>query len=63
MPDFINFSMSLIAFDGYIAEFHFVDGEQKDADDFGKTDDNGVRDGGGRVTLKMFECLKPIISA
>ena len=24
---------------------------------------SGVRDGGGRVTLKMFECLKPIISA
>ena len=30
------------AFDGYITEFHFVDGEQKDADDFGKIDDNGV---------------------
>ena len=30
------------AFDGYIAEFHFVDGEQKDGDDFGKLDDNGV---------------------
>ena len=30
------------SFDGYITEFHLVDGEQKDADDFGKTDDNGV---------------------
>ena len=24
---------------------------------------SAVRDGGGRVTLKMYECLKPIISA
>ena len=33
--------------------------------DTGEVDwsNSAVRDGGGRVTLKMYECLKPIISA
>jgi len=29
-------------FDGYLAEFHFIDGDAKASTDFGKTDDNGV---------------------
>ena len=29
-------------FDGYISEFHFIDGTQKAASDFGETNDNGV---------------------
>ena len=31
-----------VPFDGYIAEFHLIDGTQKAASDFGETDDNGV---------------------
>ena len=30
------------AFDGYITEFHFVDGAQKAASDFGEYDDSGI---------------------
>ena len=37
--DTINNSLP---FDGYIAEFHLIDGTQKAASDFGETDDNGV---------------------
>ena len=29
-------------FNGYMAEFHFIDGQQLDPDNFGKYDDNGV---------------------
>ena len=31
-----------VPFDGYIAEFHLIDGTQKAASDFGEFDDNGV---------------------
>jgi hypothetical protein len=31
-----------VPFDGYISEFHLIDGTQKAASDFGETDDNGV---------------------
>jgi len=29
-------------YDGYMTEFHYIDGQQLDADDFGETNDDGV---------------------
>ena len=39
---FNSTSQSTNFFDGYMAEFHYVDGEAKDVTDFGAFDDNGV---------------------
>lgn len=38
-------------------------GVPRDADGVPDWSHEGVRDGGGRVTLRIFECLKPVIAA